>query len=256
MKTALPIKVFLIIVPFIYSLFLIIMPIYRFDTSYAMSMLLLFWFPSIILFCVNAKWMIRKSWMKSFWITNFVIAVVSFYFEFACLGMKIWDFSEHHHRLVGARIFGAPLEEFMFWFGASFFCILLYIYYYRIIHKELVYPEFPAWALVAIPFIPLTYFLHKQVKKAKVFSWPSFFIVLIIFWLTLSFVEYNSIQKGHWVYNENRILGPKVFNIPIEEYFIYYILGPLFAILLFHFIDLKPRVVLEKLIQTTQKQDY
>lgn len=92
--------------------------------------------------------------------------------------------------------------------------------------------RYPAWALIAIPFIFLIPFL---IKKCKDVCWRSVFCTIFVFQFLLLFVEHNSIMKGHWVYNKARILGPTIWQIPIEEPLIYYLFPPVLVILLFHF---------------------
>lgn len=93
--------------------------------------------------------------------------------------------------------------------------------------------KYPAWMLIALPFIALTGFLLKRVRGLH---WPSLLATVLLFEAALLFVEHNSVMIGHWVYNQNRILGPEVWGIPIEEPLIYYLFPPIMVVVVFHLI--------------------
>ncbi|MBD3315215.1 MAG: hypothetical protein GF344_05465 [Chitinivibrionales bacterium] len=90
---------------------------------------------------------------------------------------------------------------------------------------------YPAWALIAVPFIALTVLLFKRAKEVN----PKCLIALIlIFEFTVLVVEHNSVTIGHWVYNENRIFGVTVWGVPIEEPLIYYLFPPIMVVCILH----------------------
>lgn len=90
----------------------------------------------------------------------------------------------------------------------------------------------PLWALLKIPFLILFYPLYKYVKDEV--NWTAAWLTVATFEVLLFCAEYLSLQRGHWVYNEARILGPKILGIPIEEPLLYYFFPPLIIISLFH----------------------
>ena len=94
--------------------------------------------------------------------------------------------------------------------------------------------RFPAWLLLAVPFILIMIPLF-QAARTKV-KWLACGATVLVFEILMMVVEHNSIVREHWIYNENRILGPLVWGIPIEEPLIYYFFPPVFAILLFELI--------------------
>ena len=51
--------------------------------------------------------------------------------EYLCLYLDIWDFSQELDPLLGIALFGAPIEEFLFWFGAPVFVLLAYFAFDR-----------------------------------------------------------------------------------------------------------------------------
>jgi hypothetical protein len=65
-------------------------------------------------------------------VTWAIFIVLSTVWEYLGLALNIWDFSEDHHKLVGLNIFGAPIEEFVFWYGATPFVLLIYLYYEKL----------------------------------------------------------------------------------------------------------------------------
>lgn len=95
--------------------------------------------------------------------------------------------------------------------------------------------KWPAWALLAVPFILVMVPIYQTVKH-RVY-WMACALTVLVFEVIMIPVEHNSIMRGHWVYNEHRILGPLVWGIPIEEPLIYYFLPPIFVILMFELVS-------------------
>jgi lycopene cyclase domain-containing protein len=85
----------------------------------------------------------------------------------------------------------------------------------------------PAWFGLAIPFLVLMGVLFKHVKNL---SYLSAFGVVIVFETVTLFIEHHAVVNGHWVYNRAKLLGPLVWDVPIEEVVIYYLFPPLFVI--------------------------
>jgi hypothetical protein len=63
--------------------------------------------------------------------------------------LDIWNFSEKISPLLGINIFGVPLEEFLFWFGAAVFFPLLYLAFNEIDQK--LFPKKPRRRMVSCP---------------------------------------------------------------------------------------------------------
>jgi len=93
---------------------------------YFLVVFFLFWVPGAALMTIAWKGLTFPQ-RKSFWITSAVMAVASFGMEYVYLWADIWSFSEAHDPLLGITVFGAPIEEFAFWFGATPFCLSLYL---------------------------------------------------------------------------------------------------------------------------------
>ncbi|MFW5775318.1 MAG: lycopene cyclase domain-containing protein [Chitinivibrionales bacterium] len=91
--------------------------------------------------------------------------------------------------------------------------------------------RWPAWALIALPFVMLLVYLRRRVHSM---CWRSAVTVVLLFEIANLFIEHRAVYLGHWVYNEARILGPRIWGIPIEEPMIYYLFPPLFVIIIMH----------------------
>lgn len=95
----------------------------------------LFWVPAA-LFAVLALRAFPVPLKRAFWATSVVMGAASVVNEYIFLKYDVWFFSEKIDRLVGLRLFGAPVEEFVFWFGATPFCLALYLMYGRMFKKN------------------------------------------------------------------------------------------------------------------------
>jgi hypothetical protein len=183
----------------------------------------------------------------------------AFYFEYACLGMDIWYFKDTSQLLPIPWIFGAPIEEFLFWFGATPFCLLGYLYYNRLFRDTRIEEEEIAWPLIALPFAFLTFQLYKMIRYERVVMFKALLAIIVIFEYTVGIVEKISITRGFWAYHTDRILAAVAMNpdgsyegwlmpwgIPIEEFLVYYWLGAVFVVVVFHFFMLKPQLRLKE----------
>ncbi|MFH1258829.1 MAG: lycopene cyclase domain-containing protein [Elusimicrobiota bacterium] len=92
----------------------------------------------------------------------------------------------------------------------------------------------PAWAILILPFIFIFAPLYRRIKDQ--INWRAIFAMIVVSEIILTIAEHNSIQRGHWVYNEARILGPRIWGIPIEEPLIYYWLPQILAVIALLFI--------------------
>ncbi len=102
---------------------------------YLITYTILFWIPALIfmLFLLKA---FGAPVRKGFWAASAAMGAVSVLMEYLFLKFDVWFFSEKIDRLVGLRLFGAPVEEFVFWFGATPFCLALYLMYGRLMKKH------------------------------------------------------------------------------------------------------------------------
>lgn len=124
---------FLYAIPFLYGGLFIVLPIYTIQTNYLATTVILFWFPALVLYVGLSGWMKKRSYfLKAFWVVTLGMIPLTTVFEYLALGLDIWNFTEQVDRLCGVSLFGAPLEEFSFWYGATPFCVLFYLYFRRV----------------------------------------------------------------------------------------------------------------------------
>ena len=90
----------------------------------------------------------------------------------------------------------------------------------------------PWWALLFIPFLVVFGPLYRFVKTEV--NWKAAWLTVLVCEAVMMVAEWYSLKRGHWVYNEQRIFGPKVFGIPIEESLLYYLFSPLIIISIYH----------------------
>ncbi len=77
----------------------------------------------------------------------------------------------------------------------------------------------PAWfAAIAPWFIIGLLSLRATLKNIHEFAFAAVFCINMPVYLLW---EYNALIRGHWVYNENRLLGIKIGVTPVEELFLY-----------------------------------
>lgn len=91
--------------------------------------------------------------------------------------------------------------------------------------------RWPASALLAVPFILIMVVLYPAVKRLV--CWRACWLTVLTFELYMLPIEAFAVRWGLWVYNTERILGPTVLGVPIEEPLIYYLLPPIFVAMLY-----------------------
>lgn len=93
---------------------------------YFWTVFFLFWVPVFSLYLFLRK-KLDPLTKKAFWINAIICLPISFISEYIYLWADIWNFSETYDPLIGIRLWGAPIEEFVFWFGAPPFYTLVYL---------------------------------------------------------------------------------------------------------------------------------
>ncbi|OVE77929.1 hypothetical protein BVX98_01640 [bacterium F11] len=95
---------------------------------YLITYILLFWVPVLIMgFFLHKK--VNSVTKKAFWITFAIMTVATFVMEYIYLWLDVWTFSEMIDPLLGIELWGVPIEEFVFWWGASPLFLLMYASY-------------------------------------------------------------------------------------------------------------------------------
>ena len=102
---------------------------------YFITYTILFWVPVAVFVLLFFK-LLTGTRRKSFWITTAIMAVVSVVMEYFYLKFDTWSFSEAVDPLLGLWFWKAPVEEFVYWFGATPFCLSIYLFYCRILGED------------------------------------------------------------------------------------------------------------------------
>lgn len=92
---------------------------------YFLSVVAYFWVPVLVMGPSLLRGKDRLD-RRAFWLTLLVFLPLATAMEYVYLWLDIWTFSEHFDRLLGIWFGGAPLEEFVFWYGAPPFVLLTY----------------------------------------------------------------------------------------------------------------------------------
>lgn len=102
---------------------------------YLITYTLLFWLPSalFVLFLLRS---FSAPTRRAYWAAAAVMAAVSVVMEYLFLHFDVWFFSQKLDHLAGLWIGSAPVEEFVFWFGATPFCLAIYLTYSRVLKKN------------------------------------------------------------------------------------------------------------------------
>lgn len=92
--------------------------------------------------------------------------------------------------------------------------------------------KWPATVLLVAPFFYVLASLYKSARHDV--NWKAAITTIITFEAVMFPAEHFSIARGHWIWNDSRILGTKLWEVPVEEPLLYYWFPPLFVILLMH----------------------
>lgn len=96
---------------------------------------------------------------------------------------------------------------------------------------------FAWWGTLLLPFLGAFWFLYGAAKDRV--NWKAAFATVLLFEIVVFPAEIFSVWRGHWVYNDARIWGPRLFNVPIEEPLLYYVFPALITITAFHAIRMR-----------------
>lgn len=90
----------------------------------------------------------------------------------------------------------------------------------------------PLWGLLFLPFLFWLIYLLRRSRDQ--INWRAAYATIVVFEFVLGGTEIVSASRGHWVYNEARIWGPRLFGVPIEEHLLYYFFSSLIVVAAFH----------------------
>ena len=94
--------------------------------GYYLTTVLVFWLPIAALAAFSWSRLSRLD-KKSFWWTNALLLVLTSIMEKIYRTTRIWTFSQDVDPLLGPKLWGEPVEEFIFWLGATPFMLLVYL---------------------------------------------------------------------------------------------------------------------------------
>lgn len=92
--------------------------------------------------------------------------------------------------------------------------------------------KFPWWATLLVPFMAAALFLYRTVREEV--DVRALLCTVLVFEAVVFPAEIFSVSRGHWVYNNAKIWGPKLFGVPIEEPLLYYIFPAIIVVTVFH----------------------
>jgi lycopene cyclase domain-containing protein len=239
---------FRLALPCLYLSLAVLLPSQFRRLSYFEFVAIQFWIPSALLLAMNWRWIARKRIAFPFFSSLAIGAAISFFFEYVALGMGVWYFGPAENYL-GPGIWGAPIEEFLFYWGAAPFCLLLYLYFYRLFEPEPRYLSLPivsAWFLMGLPVAHASLRIYLLIRDKNALSWPAMIATVVTFFVGLAYVEHAAIVGRFWIYNYAVLWNIRFWRIPLEEYLVFYWLGPTFTIFLFHYLELEPKVVFQR----------
>jgi lycopene cyclase domain-containing protein len=239
---------FRLALPSLYLLTAVLLPSQFRKISYFEFVAIFFWIPAALLLAMNWKWIARKRIAFPFFTSLAIGAIIAFFFEYVALGMGVWYFGPPEN-YVGPGIWGAPIEEFLFYWGAAPFCLLLYLYFYRLFEPEPAYLSLPvasAWFVMGLPVIYASLRIYLMIRDKQALSWPALITTVVIFFAGLAYVEHKAILGEFWIYNYAVMWDIRIWRIPLEEYVVFYWLGPTFTVFLFHYLELEPKVVFQR----------
>lgn len=97
--------------------------------------------------------------------------------------------------------------------------------------------KWPATVLLLLPFLLVLKPLYRSIRNDV--NRRALLLTIAVFEVVMFCSEHFSVSRGNWVWNEARILGPKIWGVPIEEPLLYYWVPVVFVVTLFHVIRKK-----------------
>jgi len=95
-------------------------------------------------------------------------------------------------------------------------------YHYREGQKKLYW----IWWVI----IPVIYILSMLPVVIKRIHWRALVVTSGLFILSMVVLENIALYYGWWIWNENKLLGPKVLLVPLEEFLTYFVGGPFLVV--------------------------
>jgi lycopene cyclase domain-containing protein len=94
----------------------------------------------------------------------------------------------------------------------------------------------PEYLIILIGLFLATFFLHRYFK-VKIYKSPKHFLIFNIVNVFLATIwDQIAIARGHWTFNQEFLLGPKIGFMPIEE-FLFVLVLSYFALTFFKILE-------------------
>ncbi len=177
---------------------------------------------------------------KRFFISNILVSLFFIVWDIYFTSQNVWSFNNRY--VIGLYFFNLPIEEVIFFIAIPFACTFSYSVISKFYDLENVFKltKYFYYLILIICFIvSLFYWRHKYTYTTFILN--NFFILFLIFhneWIFLQkslftylfviifFILSNGVLTGSFfidepvvVYNPNEIIGIRIFNIPIEDFF-------------------------------------
>jgi len=192
----------------------------------------------VFLLSFDAKVGFYKKW-KHLFPAIIIVGVLFILWDILYTDLVVWGFNEAY--FLGPEFFSLPIEECMFFLTVPFACVFIYeclLAYFPKAHKAInddlitiglaslslilgvanlgkIYTS--VTMLLLGVFLICHYLLIPNTYRSKFFL--MFFIALIPFCLVNGALTGSFSQEPIVLYNQEEILGLRVFSIPIEDFF-------------------------------------
>lgn len=188
------------------------------------------------LFSFHPKIKFHKHF-KAFLMASCTVALVFIVWDIWFTDMGVWWFNDRY--LVGKRLFGLPIEELMFFVCIPFSCVFTYFCldkFFKLDWKESIEKIFVIVSIIILlclavyfenkiyPFFTflttaISLFVLYFILKARWIGKASFIYLILM----PGFLAVNGILTGTGLdspivnYNPERIIGLRIFTIPVED---------------------------------------
>ena len=189
------------------------------------------------LFSFHPRIKFYKQW-KYFVLPSVLTAIFFLVWDIAFTRSGVWSFNPRY--LIGASLFGLPMEEYLFFFIVPYCCVYTYycmskffnfkrytkaanegaIFLASVLmlvglsHMARLYTSVTFLLLVVL----LAFLVFKRVKYLPVF-FVSFAMILVPFFISNGILTGSFIKEPVVGYNNKYNLGIRMFTIPIEDTF-------------------------------------
>ena len=230
---------------------------YYMDLDYMVSVNVVLGTMTVMLLLNGIRVMTRNDW-KLFWGISLFSNIFTLFVEVIMLKFDVWSFDDSQVRLLGVTLFGAPIEEYVFWMycpwlvGACYITLArgainstVNLSYVSVVANRMKILEdkmkslvadrvsytkgdngkynrgkkIPVYLSVQIIMVAMILFLYKGYKG----SLTAMLLTTVMFFFTMMPYEQYAISKGFWVYNESRVIGLFILKVPFEGWLMYII---------------------------------